>query len=83
MGHQVQHCTSLTSFLSCEWGSKREFALLATITIGTGEEKEGNEREINILTSSVCAVSSGLIAKHRVKVDVKARRAGWLRDGRC
>lgn len=56
-------------------------ALLATI--GTREEKgECREREKKTLTSRVCAVSSGFIAEHRVKVDVKARRAGWLRDGR-
>lgn len=59
-------------------------ALLATI--GTREEKgecrKKKKRERNILTSRVCAVSSGFIAEHRVKVDVKARRAGWLRDGR-
>lgn len=82
MGQQVKQCNSLPPFLNCERGSTEGFVLLATVIIGMREKVHG-ERELTILTSSFRADGSGFSAEHRVKVNVKAGGAGWLRDGRC
>lgn len=79
MGHQVKQCNSLAPFLNCECGSTE-----GCIHYNRHKRKKVHgERKITILTSSFCTVGSGFGAEHRVKVNVKAGGAGWLRDGRC